>query len=150
MNALANRGWYWLACLLIPVLVTGCGSSSGPRVIPAWGKITYKGEPLEFGTVTFSPVDPNAAVATSAQIVDGRYQTEKGQGISPGTYKVVINVQRIPADLNETSKQKSKPGAVASKELLIPEKYASYKTTDLELDVKASANSVAQDFDLDD
>ena len=69
MKALVNRGWYLLAFSIVAVLVAGCGGSSGPRTIPASGKITYKGEPLDAGTVTFSPIDPKAAVATSAQIM---------------------------------------------------------------------------------
>lgn len=150
MDALANRGWYLLGFSIISMLIVGCSGSSGPRVVPASGKISFKGEPLESGTITFSPVDAKETVATSAQIVDGQYQTEKGQGVSAGTYKVVVNVQRIPADLNETDKKNTKLGTTAAKELMIPEKYSNYKTTTLELEVSSSDSSVTKDFDLTD
>lgn len=150
MNALMNRGWHWLAFSMISVLVAGCGGSSGLKTISASGKISYKGEPLQFGTVTFSPVDPQVAAATSAPIMNGHFQTEKGQGVTAGDYKVVVNVQRIPPDLNETSKQKSKPGGKPAREFLIPQKYSSYKTTDLELNVAKNAGSVSKNFDLQD
>ena len=150
MNACGVRRQPLLACMIASIFVAGCGGPSGPKTISASGSITYKGQPLEFGTVTFSPVDPNVSVATSAPIVKGSYQTEKGLGVTTGDYKVVINAQRIPADLNETSKNKSKPAAKPGGDFTIPQKYTSYKTTDLDLKVSAKDRSVSKDFDLKD
>lgn len=138
-----------LALAVSCFMLAGCGGSSGPKTIPASGLVTYKGQPVERGTVTFSPADPKVTVATTASIVKGQYQTEKGLGLTAGDYKVVVMAYKTNLAASET---KDKPPAATKPEdnLAVPQKYTSYKTTDLELKVTAKDASVKKDFDLKD
>jgi hypothetical protein len=56
---------------LIAVLLAGCGASSC-RVT---GEVTYEGDPVKKGTITFVPVDGKGPIA-GGSIVDGRYSAE--------------------------------------------------------------------------
>lgn len=41
--------------------IAGCGSSSGPQMMPIKGNITYNGQPLTQGRVVYMPKEPTAA-----------------------------------------------------------------------------------------
>jgi hypothetical protein len=51
--------------------------------------VTFKGQPLDHGTIEFSPVGDG--VQTGSAIVNGRYEIPEEQGLPPGKYKVVIS-----------------------------------------------------------
>jgi hypothetical protein len=79
---------------LVAVLVTtflgaiGCG----PTATTVSGTVTYNGEPVEQGAITFRPADGQGQ-SFGAQIVDGAYTTAAG---SPGSRTaVVMGVKKI-------------------------------------------------------
>src|SRR5262249_28322419 len=91
------------------VAIAGCAESGGRRsrlkkMIPASGAVTYKGQPIQRGTLRFSPVDPDVSVAATAPIIDGHYQTEPGSGLTAGDYKVVVTALDVNALLMAESK----------------------------------------------
>ena len=43
----------------------GCGNS-GPEVARVYGKVTYNGEPVTKGNISFSPVDPTTGSPASS------------------------------------------------------------------------------------
>jgi hypothetical protein len=130
-------------------VIAGCSGGTGVKTIPASGSVTYKGQPVASGTVTFSPVDAKATAATSAPISKGRYQTAKGLGLTAGDYKVVVTAYKDTGVLNET-KDKSAPSKSSEDNFAVPKKYTSYKTTDLELKVSPKESSVSKNFELKD
>lgn len=89
-----------LAFALIAVLLTiaalpGCGETSstytGP-MIAVKGKVTYKGQPLIQGTVSFEP-DGSGREGQGEIQPDGSYVMstyKEGDGIAPATYRVAI------------------------------------------------------------
>jgi hypothetical protein len=65
-----------VATLLIGVLATGCGGSAFP-VSTVEGTVAVDGQPIEAGTVTFTPLASNTGEAVSAEIRDGKYHSDK-------------------------------------------------------------------------
>ncbi len=73
-------------------LAVGCGSS-GPTLVPLSGTVTFKGQPVPAGFISFTP-PAGAGVVRVVQIKDGKYNTAEiassEQGIHPGPNKVRI------------------------------------------------------------
>ena len=74
--------------------LTGCSGSTGPATIKISGKVTYQGQPVSTGTISFQPVsDSKLRPATGQFKDDGSYAVSSfkaGDGAMPGEYKVVI------------------------------------------------------------
>jgi hypothetical protein len=82
---------------LFPALVgcvlaaTGCGDA-GPRRYQVSGTVTYRDQPVPRGFITFEPDDSrgNQGPGGGSPIVNGKYATAEGKGISGGPYRVKI------------------------------------------------------------
>ena len=79
------------------VVVVGCGGDDSglARRYSVKGKVTYKGEPVPYGTVNFVPTKPPTPEgrAATGEIKDGYYSlTTAGNfdGALPGEYNVAI------------------------------------------------------------
>lgn len=77
-----DRGF--CAVVLATVFVVGCGDS-GPATYSVSGNVSYGGQPLEHGEISFSIAKLGAINTT--RIVDGRYERE----LEAGTYRVEIH-----------------------------------------------------------
>jgi hypothetical protein len=119
------------------VLLTGC--EGGDALMPVFGKVTYRGNPLQTGFIVFS-ADPEKGtqgpVGVSKIDSDGGYAIKTGEqeGIAPGWYRVTVtaasdNASGIPVDL-------------------LPEKYHDPDLSGLQCQVKRGHNNVV-DFDLE-
>lgn len=118
--------------LLAAATLPGCGEASstytGP-LIPVKGKVTYKGQPLINGTISFEPEDAGREVSGNIG-PDGTYVMstfKEGDGIAPALYRIGI-----------TGKPK---GGKA-----IPPKYRNGSSSKLEADV--SGEKTEFNFDL--
>jgi hypothetical protein len=125
-------------------LVLGCGDGEDahPATVPVQGKVTYKGEPVPKGTITFQPDGGRPAVGEIQP--DGTYQLSTfgdKDGAIPGPHKVMII-----ANTGDPTKMPSSPGYVVPKDL-VPKKYADLKTSGLEITV--SKDKTAYNFDLE-
>src|SRR4051794_35506157 len=73
----------------------GCGPDDGiGRRYPVSGTVTYKGQPVPLGTVTFTPESTEGRPAAGDIEADGSYTATTattGDGMLPGKYKVSIN-----------------------------------------------------------
>lgn len=84
-----------MALIVSLVLLAGCGER--PRLVPATGKITHKGQPLTAGSVIFVPDAGNAWAKdnpSSLLQTDGTFTMKTfpfGDGVSPGKYKVTLD-----------------------------------------------------------
>jgi hypothetical protein len=74
------------ACL---VLDPGCGSQGKRRALG--GAVTFRGQPLEHGSITFLATSGPPGPAGGALIRAGRYDLPAAQGLEPGSYRVVIS-----------------------------------------------------------
>ena len=80
-----------IVCLLL--LVTGCGPGNPRREIS--GKITFKGAPLDHGTITFNPLGGGKEgvprTKEGSNIANGEYKILAETGLTPGKYQVIIS-----------------------------------------------------------
>jgi hypothetical protein len=93
------------AVLLSDVPVSGADD----KLATVEGKVTYKGQPLADGTITFYLKDDQFVGAKIKE--DGTYRIDR---VPAGKVKVVVQSRKVP----------------------IPEKYAHEETTPLEIEIK--------------
>lgn len=75
----------WLAAALITValpLLSGCGAAK----MPISGSVTYDGQPVAYGAISFAPAD-GVGPSAGGEILDGRYTVPD---ITPG--KKIVNI----------------------------------------------------------
>jgi hypothetical protein len=139
-------------------IMSGCGGEDdiGKRYSVS-GKVTYKGEPVPKGIVTFTPEDSKSGRPAAATIQsDGSYTlttlpTSPGDGALPGNYLVSIAASDV--DISATQ---GKPGGMyrvdiitkAPRKDFVPRKYGNANKSGLKAEVKAETNRF--DFDLQD
>ena len=125
-----------IASLLCCAVLSGCGKSSGTGTVPAAGIVTFGGKPLAGANVIFYPASATNPGLASQAVTDneGRFQlgTYAGggkfkPGVAPGQYLVAITKL-------DTASISSTLGPPKS---LLPNKYASPKTSKLTADVSA-------------
>jgi len=79
--------------LFVFILAAGC--STKPKLAQLSGKVTFKGQPVPAGFISFTPdaVNGNPGQTRLLQIKDGVYDSSKEAppGISPGPYFLQIN-----------------------------------------------------------
>lgn len=127
------RGSRWvrlgvmLACL---VSCTGCGSQGGRQALS--GSVTYQGQPLEQGTITFLTTAGAPGPACGALIRAGRFEVPAAQGLEPGAYRVVISA---PVPGGKLTPEEVAAGASPRARESLPEKYNTAST--LKADVTA-------------
>jgi hypothetical protein len=141
--------------LALAIAVPGCGDGLKPRY-PVSGKVTYKGQPVPKGTVTFAPADGEGEGAFG-QIIDGGYRLTTrttNDGAVPGRYRVSIVSAEVttPEAALDTNPNATPEAAVAKAQRTakhrIPTKYANADTSGLTGEVKAQSNAI--DFNLSD
>jgi hypothetical protein len=131
----------------------GCASDDdlAPRHAVS-GKVTYKGEPLAKGTITFTPADAKAGIRpASGAIVDGSYQLttqSNNDGAMAGKYKVSVMARSFDESASgqeEKALRRDKMAKVLAKAKdLIPTKYNVPETSGLTAEVPGGK----YDFDL--
>lgn len=75
---------------IVAVTCAGCGKRDRFDVI---GQVTFDGEPVPAGTLTFIPVgnEPAGRVAGFAPIRAGRFATREGRSPGSGPHRVMVN-----------------------------------------------------------
>ncbi|MEW4565496.1 carboxypeptidase-like regulatory domain-containing protein [Bremerella sp. JC770] len=107
----------------------GCGSS-GSDVSKVSGTVTFNGQPVNDGIVSFMS---DSGFGTSALLGDdGSYQlrSQHGKGIPSGVYKVTVSP--MSEDVAESESRTYR----AAKRDDIPSKYQNFETSALELRVE--------------
>jgi hypothetical protein len=123
--------------------ISGCTETiERPQTFPVGGKVTYKGQPVPKGTVTFQPDQGQPAVGDIQS--DGSYKLSTfvdGDGALPGHHKVFI----IANTADPTMIPGSTPGWTPPKDI-VPKKYNKVGTSGLEANVSKDKADI--DFDL--
>lgn len=126
-----------LAVLLVPLIAAGC--SSGPVKGEVRGKVTFKGQPVKEGRLTF--LNPTGAGDAEALIgAGGAYEVQGG--VVVGDYMVEITPL---VHIVDTDPGKSPPAPVEKPAPDIPMKYRQGKSP-LRATVKQGKNEI--DFDM--
>lgn len=123
----------WLLLLGMFLVTTGCNSQPSGELS---GRVTYQGEPLTSGSITFVPQAAGAPYAHAEIDSQGNYVAtteEHGKRIPLGSYRVMISAVK---DM----------GPEAPVEPLLPMKYSSDAQSGLTAEVQEGTNTV--NFDL--
>jgi hypothetical protein len=132
----ARRLAVWVLAPVFLAPLWGCGIAARgtqAKLIPVKGKITYKGQPVTKGLVTFEP--------------DGYGRNARGQLQSDGTYVLTTEKEGDGVVAGHHQVSISGTGSRLSKEL-VPKKYTQRTTSKLEADVDAEHSEFS--FDLKD
>jgi hypothetical protein len=122
----------------------GCSEPNPLGRRPIHGQITLAGKPVDYGSITFQPEDPDHGVGTGAMIENGAYRTKLADGLPPGSYKVMIS----SPDRGKVEKVEGPPGDERSYAVeRIPKKYNLQTTLKIEIPKGRGAHTV--DFALD-
>jgi hypothetical protein len=86
--------------LLSLFVLAGCGAeAAGPARAAVSGTVTFGGEPVEDGTITFIPTGSTQGPSAAEKIVGGKYEFKASQGVVVGRNRVEIR------GLRKTGKQ---------------------------------------------
>lgn len=115
-----------LSLMLLAVMVGCGGGDSGPKKFEVTGTVTFKKQPLDYGSIQFMPAEGSKGNFSGAEIKGGKYTIPAASGLVAGTYRVIISSgdkdakakeeampgesgppakERIPPEYNEKSKQ---------------------------------------------
>jgi hypothetical protein len=124
--------------LLCFISILGCGES-GPKRNAVSGKVTYKGEPIKLGTISFR--SPEGYVGT-VEIKDGEYAIVREVGLPAASYQVAISYPdpKVPAPRPDEP-----PGESAPVREMLPAKYND--KSELKVDIVDGSND-SVNFDL--
>ena len=117
--------------------IGGCGKAGGKKLSAVQGTVTYKGQPLDKGTVSFMPVPKGTT--SSGEISNGKYRLstyQKDDGVAAGSYKVAVIAWEQEPDM----KTGGKPA--------IPKKYFDAEKSGLTAKVSEGPQQI--DFELND
>ena len=141
----------WVAAVVVAfaTVLVGCGDS-GPKLVDAKGKVTYKGEPLPKAQVVFVP-EGNEITALAMTDEQGEFQitTEGRPGAVPGKYKVAITAIKLLKEIPpERAGSMSNEEIYANQKSLIPQKYNNGISSGLTADVSEDPSQNQFAFDL--
>ena len=146
--------FYRLSTLVVVALLpVGCGPSY-PTCYPVSGKVTFNGEPVTQGTVTFYPADGRSAIGKIQP--DGSYSLttfETGDGALAGNHAVTIKATTVsgpaaPSSFEDELSQanSSAPAGEATVTWLVPERLSRRESSDLTATVAKESNQI--DFNI--
>jgi hypothetical protein len=157
----AARLFSLLSLLLSLAFLFGCGSSKKESIVR--GKVTYKGNPVTAGTVTFNRTGENKAGVSFPLRSDGTYE---GGGVPPEEMVITIETESANPNRAKASGQQEKyrgqyeemmkkkgPGGPPAPEFSgtyvpIPKKYGDVATSPFKCTLTKGKNEL--DFDLKD
>ena len=92
-----NRVSLW-CCFALSLLLLGCGLRQdypGPKRFPLSGKVTYNGESVDAGSISFLPTGGGEQRVSGGTIEGGNYSVPEAQGANAGKYRIEIRWQKL-------------------------------------------------------
>jgi hypothetical protein len=71
------------------ICLFGCSDELGNRQ-PVEGQVTLGGQPLDSGSIEFTPLDEKVGTKSGGEIKAGKYSIPRENGLIPGKYRVRI------------------------------------------------------------
>ena len=171
LSALARRRMAILSVCGV-ITLTSCGTDDRfGKLYSVSGAVTYNGQPLEKGEISFVPEDSTKGIGATGVIENGSYTLSTGgnnDGARAGKYKVTVTAREDASAKAKEAFQKAKSGnsktsatedpgyipkqfvtkAQSEAKSLIPAGYGDIRTTTLTAEVKEQTNTI--DFKLSD
>ncbi len=131
-----------LSVVCLCAAFAGCSKReySGAQRFPLSGKVTYEGQPIDMGSISFLPQGGDQRVS-GGYIMGGEYSVPEAQGANAGKHRIEIRWQKL------TGKKIRDPHSEDVTEQRaegLPAKYH----RDSELTADVSAKQTTFDFDL--
>jgi hypothetical protein len=85
--------WTSSVCVLgLCAVLAGCGSSkySGEQRYPLTGEVTFDGQPVDLGSITFIPAEGKGR-PSGGVIENGKYEVPEEKGANAGKHRVEIH-----------------------------------------------------------
>ena len=125
-------------CALGTSCIMGCGSTDR---VPVEGLVTFDGQPIPKGTISFRPAENTHSPSAGAEIIDGKYFIPAENAPDPGRFRVEITAMR------ETGRSLNDPvfGPTDVEEQYLPPRYNTH--TELTADI-SNETSDALNFNL--
>lgn len=137
----------YLPLTLILFLFAGCSGKEyeGPKRYAVSGKVTFDGEPVDGGIISFIPATeqpPDKQRTSGGPIVGGEYALAEGQGLNEGEYQVEVRWSKPTGkQIKDTA---DTGGMIDVTKNVIPDKY----NVVTELRAKVGSGTNKFDFDL--
>jgi len=117
----------------------GCGSPSNrAQVVAVTGQVQLDGKPLEFGSISFQPIQggqpARGDIDSEGGFVLSTYQEGDGAAVGRHRVKVACYAKQDPA-------MKEQQAGDSLGDSLIPERYTSFAMSGIEVSVLAQGNS---------
>jgi hypothetical protein len=127
------------------LMLSGCGGAGEGGVS---GSVTFRGQPLEEGSIQFCTAGERSVPVAGARVVAGHYKVPSSHGLAPGTYVVRISSPE-PIAAPPKDEKAASPFAMSAPQTRerIPAKYNARST--LTAEVRAGERA-RFDFDLKD
>jgi hypothetical protein len=86
----APRRLLCLACLCLVFIGCGGRNYAGDQRYPLTGKVTYDGQDVDAGTISFLPMGGDKQRVSGGVIEEGAYSVPEADGANAGKYRVEI------------------------------------------------------------
>jgi hypothetical protein len=129
------RNPHFAFLLLMAVALAGCGRDDSLRLATVTGAVTYRGKPLDHGTVVFTPKPGTPGPQSVGEIdANGKYRmrTAGRDGAPVGSHVVTVHCRR------QVTPEEARRLVIG--ELLIPAKYANEVESPFQFNVKEGRN----------
>lgn len=132
-----------LAAVAIAAAASGCNQRNypGPKRYPLSGKVSYEGQPIDFGSISFLPSGEGTQRVSGGLIENGVYSVPEDQGANAGKHRVEIRWRKM------TGKKRRDPDSgemYDERSEGLPPRFHS----ESELTADVSATQTTFDFDL--
>jgi hypothetical protein len=144
-----------LICLLL-FLGGGCSGSSrsdGPAVYPVSGRVLLNGEPVARATLAFQPLNDDGKPGIALTDNGGYFNSqtfEKGDGLIAGRYRVSIRKTFLVDRSGNIVELVTDDGGGLAEKNFLPDRYAEFSTSGIEVEVEAKRTNRLDPFELSD
>ena len=131
------------AMVLISFLIAFPGCGGKKRHAPK-GTVSYDGEPIEWGHISFTPTKGTEGPKSGAEIREGAYEVDGGKGLFKGSYLVTFQAWKREGkvSVDPVTGEKTKGGELKQ---FLPSKYVDISDKTIEID----GSKQTFDFKLD-
>ncbi|MHC2065991.1 carboxypeptidase-like regulatory domain-containing protein [Bremerella sp. T1] len=130
---------FYTCLLTVAVLGIGLAGCNQDKTLGTiHGNVTYDGDPVKEGTISFRGVENGVSVSDELDS-EGKFEITAAGGIAPGTYQVFIVPPEVEVSIGENVAPILKPKDMKD----LPKEYRSIRTTPLKADITTGENEVS-------
>jgi len=129
---------YAVGLALVCALIVGCVQSVDGRY-PVSGTVKFDGKPMEFGQISFQPVEQGGASSAAAQIADGKFMIPAKKGLVPGEYTVVFQREEPTGNKATATTDKGETFEYDETASFIPEDWGYMSTQKVMIEAKKNS-----------